>query len=103
MITSPRPTRRLLSPRSASQVARATRGGENPAATPVARLISGRVIDCDFNGCLNAGDARRRIATSLGTAVERVEISVERNVLEDSDSLDGRDMEIVLSEERVER
>ena len=61
------------------------RGGQSPAATPVARLISGEVINCDFNRVLNAGDARRRIATILGKAVASVDISVAGNVLEDSD------------------
>ena len=70
------------------------RGGQNPAATPVAQLISGEVINCDFNRVLNAGDARRRIATILGKAVASVDISVAGNVLEDSDSLDGLNMEI---------
>ena len=77
------------------------RGGQNPAATPVAQLISGEVINCDFNRVLNAGDARRRIATILGKAVASVDISVAGNVLEDSDSLDGLNMEIVLSDRRV--
>ena len=77
------------------------RGGQSPAATPVARLISGEVINCDFNRVLNAGDARRRIATILGKAVASVDISVAGNVLEDSDSLDGLNMEIVLSDRRV--
>ena len=56
--------------------------------------ISGTLIDCDFDGCLYAGDARRRIATSLGTAVARVEIFVAGKVLEDGDILflDGHEM-----------
>ena len=103
----------MISPRSASLVhalsprpTRRSKSASGPAVTLTARFaISGRLIECDFNGCRHAGGARRRIATSLGTAVARVEIFVAGKVLEDGDILflDGHEMEIVLSERRVEQ
>ena len=96
MMTSPHPTCR-----SASREFRLQLSGF--VKTPVARLLSGDSINCELRGVTHAWDARWRIAASLGTAIARVEISVAGVVLEDSDRLDGRDLEIVLSDRRVEQ
>ena len=65
--------------------------------------MNGRAVDCDLSDAHYARDARWHIAQSLGAAIAKVELVVAGAALDDYDILDDRDIQIVLSDRRVEQ